>query len=316
MSAPRVSEADFIQLFEEHGAAGTARILGITERNVYGRRQRLEEALRREIKAPLRRRERIERAEIPGRIHLDIEDGVVLVGSDAHYWPGIISTAHRAFVRACKELAPKAVIMNGDVLDGASISRHPPIGWEKKPSLIQEIETCQERLGEIEQAAGKARRIWTLGNHDSRLETRIATVAPEFARVKGVHLNDHFPEWESAWSCWINDTVVIKHRIRNGVHAAYMNTLHAGKSTVTGHLHSLKVTPHTDYQTYTRYGVDCGTLADIYGPQFNDYCEDGPRSWRSGFAVLTFRRGRLMWPEVVAVVEEGIVEFRGKEWMV
>lgn len=68
------------------------------------------------------------RIEVPGRLHLDVMDGVVLVGSDAHYWPGVISTAHRAFVRACELLKPVAVVMNGDMLDGASISRHPPIG--------------------------------------------------------------------------------------------------------------------------------------------------------------------------------------------
>jgi hypothetical protein len=28
---------------------------------------------------------------------MTVKDGVVLVGSDAHYWPDIISTAHRGF---------------------------------------------------------------------------------------------------------------------------------------------------------------------------------------------------------------------------
>jgi hypothetical protein len=255
----------------------------------------------------------------PHRRELWIEDGIVLIGSDAHYWPGIISTAHRGFVRACKEFSRdlKAVIMNGDALDGATISRHPPIGWESRPSLIQEIETCQARMGEIEQAAGKAEKIWTLGNHDARFETRLAMQAPEFAKVHGVHLHDHFPYWGTAWSCWINDDVVIKHRLAGGIHAARNNTVKAGKTIITGHTHSAKVTPVTDYNG-TRWGVDTGTMAVPFGPQFVDYTEDSPVDWRSAFAVLTFRNGRLLQPELAIVADEkaGEIDFRGKVYTV
>lgn len=50
------------------------------------------------------------------------------------------------------------------------------------------------------------------------------------------------------------------------------------------------------------------------GTQFEDYTEDNPKDWRSGFVVLTFQKGQLRWPEVVHVVDEenGIVEFRGE----
>jgi hypothetical protein len=249
----------------------------------------------------------------PHRILLDIEDGIVPVGSDAHYWPGIVTTAHRALVKFCREFEAKipAVIMDGDSVDGARISRHPPIGWETRPELVAELEAAQERKREIEGAAPNARRIWPLGNHDARFETRLATVAPEYARINGMHLKDHFPFWESCWSVWINDDVVVKHRYKGGVHATHNNTLNAGKTMVTGHLHSLKVTPLTDYNG-TRWGVDTGTLAEPEGPQFIDYTEDGPKNWRSGFAVLTFHKGRLLWPELVHVIGEGEVEFRGK----
>ena len=210
-------------------------------------------------------------------------------------------------------MKPKAVIMNGDVLDGASISRHSPIGWEKRPSLIDELEECKARLGEIRKAAKTAEHfIWPLGNHDARLETRLATVAPEFARVHGVHLKDHFgEEWKPCWATQINDDVVVKHRHKNGIHAVHNSTMWSGKTMVTGHLHSLKVSPFTDYNG-TRFGVDTGTMAEIYGEQFRNYCEDNPVNWRSGFAVLTFRGGRLMWPELVHVIGPNLVEFRSE----
>lgn len=312
MATAKCSDEAFLELFQTLGPAETARRLKITERAVFNRRNRLEEKYRAPIKGPREPSQPRGKVQHPHRIELDIEDGTVFVGGDPHYWPDRISTAHRAFVKLIKEFKPRAVIMNGDVFDGASISRHPPIGWEKRPSVIQEIEACQERLGEIEAAAGKARKIWALGNHDSRFETRLATVAPEYARVHGVHLRDHFPLWEPCWSCWINGNVVVKHRYRSGVHATHNNTVNAGLTIVTNHLHGLRVTPFTDY-TGTRWGVDTGTLSEgPQAPQFVDYLEDNPVSWRPGFAVLTFHKGRLLWPEVVHVIEEGMVEFRGK----
>jgi hypothetical protein len=80
---------------------------------------------------------------------------------------------------------------------------------------------------------------------------------------------------------------------------------------VTGHLHSLKVTPFNDYNG-TRYGVDTGTLADTDGIQFENYLELSPTNWRSGFALLTFHNGRLLFPELIMKHAEGQVEFRGK----
>lgn len=247
----------------------------------------------------------------PGVIPVDIDNGIVLVGSDSHYHPGVVSTAHRAFVAFCKEYKPKIIIKNGDELDGARISRHAPIGWENRPSLIQEVEAVRERLSEIEAAAPSAQKIWPCGNHDARFETRLATLAPEYAKVHGVHLKDHFPMWRPCWMTLLNKNVVIKHRMAGGTHATRNNTVKAGKTTVTGHLHALKVNPVSDFNG-TRWGVDCGTLADPYGPQFYNYTEVGPLDWRSGFAFLTIRNGELLWPEVVFVKGPGVVDFRGE----
>lgn len=307
------SDEEFTILFENLGAAQTASKLGITKRNIFERRKRIEAKIGRPLVNPIGPGGSLRnflRSEVPGRIQIDVEDGIVLVGSDPHYWPGEGSTSHKAFLKFCKDMKPVAVIMNGDVLDGASISRHAPIGWESRPTLAQEIEACQTRLGEITLAAGKARRFWPLGNHDARLESRIATVAPEFAKVHGVHLHDHFPDWEPCWSVFINDDVVVKHRSKSGIHAPWNNTMNAGRTMITGHLHSQKVYPLTDYNG-TRWGVDGGTMAETFGKQFTGYMEDNFRNWREGFCVLTFIGGMLLQPELVRVIDVGRVDFRG-----
>lgn len=313
MVAPSCTEDQFIELWNRlGGAAAVARELQIHERNVHHRRRVIESKMGIRLEARITAQKHYALDNHPAIRNLRIENGAVLIGSDAHYWPNIVSTAHRAFVRFCGDLKPSAVILNGDVCDFAAVSRFAPIGWESRPSVKQELEACQDRLEEIEKAAPKgAAFIWTLGNHDGRFETRLASVAPEFAKVHGVHLKDHFPRWTPAWACWINDEVVVKHRWKGGIHAPHNNTIQSGKTMITGHLHSMKVTPWSDYNG-TRFGVDTGTLAEPYGQQFTDYTEANPVNWRSGFIVLTFKDGRLLWPEIVHVIEEGKVEFRGE----
>lgn len=251
------------------------------------------------------------------RIDVTLESGVVVVGSDAHFWPGDKTTAFRAFIKFIRELQPRIVVLNGDMFDGATISRWPRIGWDKRPTVLDELRVCQERLTEIEDAAGKAARYWPLGNHDGRWERRLAMVAPEYEGVKNFSLKDHFPNWAPCWTVRINENTLIKHKWKGGRYAVANNTLFAGVSMVTGHLHSLKWWPHTDENPIgTRYGVDTGCLAEPKASAFLDYTEDGVKDWRSGFAILTYHKHQLLQPELVKVHGEGEVDFRGRIYQV
>lgn len=305
---PSLSDQDFLDLWNTHKSiTAIARVTGIGSRVLQRRRRRLEGKLG--ITLEPKQQVVIRHA---GRIDLELHDGVGLVFSDAHYWPSIRTTAHRALVAMAKQLKPKFICCNGDAFDGASISRFPrPFFDEGKPSVVQELDAVKERLDEVFAASPRAERIWTLGNHDLRYEARLAANNPEYQGIKNFHLKDHFPEWRPAWSLWVNDEVEIRHRYRNGVHATHTNVQANHHTTITGHLHSLKVTPYTDGRGVTKYGVDTGTLADPLGPQFSDYMEGRYPSWRSGFVVLTWKNGGLLMPELVMVYDEDHVQFRG-----
>jgi hypothetical protein len=311
-----MKDQDFAQLYQTVGPTQLAKRLGIAVRNVFMRKARVEQRLGVTLQPP--EREKATGLDTPTpdvpREEFEIKNGVVLVGGDGHYWPGQDPTAHRALCKLAKELKPKAVIFNGDALDAPSISRHPPIGWEDHPTLQEELEVVQERLGEIENASGSAQLFWPLGNHDARFNTRLAAVAPEFRGLPGTRLVHHFPAWTPCWAVFLggHNGAVVKHRFKGGMHAAHNNALWAGRSIITGHLHSLKVSPITDYNG-TRYGVDAGCIAAVGGPQFG-YAEQNPHNWRSGFAVLTWKDGKLLPPELVEVLDEEVGQywFRGK----
>jgi hypothetical protein len=315
--AAKSTDAEFIRVYEEHGPSKAAKILGVHDSNVRQRRRRLEAKLNIRINGP-EHHNAIHLEEHPDGIVFDVTDGVVLVGGDGHYWPGDNPLAHRALIEFAKEFKPKALVIQGDVFDGARISRHPPIGWAKMPTVQDEIEVCQDRMNELALAVPRGcRKVWSLGNHDGRFEASIAAKLPDFAKVHGASLKDHFPVWEPCWGCFINDNpsgVVIKHFFKGGLHANVNNALWGGRTMVTGHLHNAKVYPLSDYNG-TRYGVETGCLADIQGRvrgrQFN-YTQSNPLNWMSGFAFLTFKGGRLLYPELVTAFDRDHVQFRGE----
>lgn len=303
------SDADFIHLFNSLGATRTAETLGTTERNAYKRRRTLERQY-----GPLTAPTKV-RPTAPGRINLDLKNGTVLVGSDFHIWPGEASTCLRAFKKFVADIQPSVVILNGDVMDFPRISRHPQ-SWETAPDPQEEIEAAQDHLNDIVKACKRGtEKIWTLGNHDARWETLFANAVPQMRGVKGVHLADHFALWRKAMSCFINEGVgggatMVKHRMKGGMHATRANTLNGGVSVVTGHLHAQNVRPLSDYNRYDRYGVDTGCVDDKEHRAFG-YCEDSPLDWRSGFALLTYSDGRLLYPELVTRWDDRTVQFRG-----
>jgi hypothetical protein len=315
MAHPVCSEKEFIELFKLHRSPKiVAEILKVTERSVHSRKKRLERIFGMVLESNDNRgRPKFTIPENKVRCEYELKDGIILVGSDCHYNPDYISTAHKAFVYFTKQLKPNMIVLNGDLFDFAQISQHHRIGFQQHPTVQQELEEVQNRLGDIEKVRPAGCILHrTIGNHDLRFDGKLSNVLPQYEGVKGMCLDDHLPHWSSSWSVVVNGNTMIKHRWHNGIHAVYNNILKGGMSMVTGHLHSLKVTPWTNYRG-DLYGVDTGMMAAVKDDQFL-YHEDASVNWRAGFAVLTYINGHLMPPELVQVIneDESLVFFRGE----
>lgn len=308
-----VTDEEFIQCWNKlKSATKVAKELDLNVRTVNHRRRILEQKYRITLKSDSPNAREFYVRDHMSRMDVDIENGVIFVASDAHYWPGEISEAHKAFVKLIKKMKPDIIVMNGDAFDGASISRFPKASFPTHaiPTVAQELEAVSDRLGDIEKVAGNAKLVFTMGNHDLRFEGKLANVAPEFEGVRGFSLKEHFPRWLFCMSMLVNKNLMIKHRYHNGVHATWNNSLKSGVSMATGHLHRLQATIVSDYNG-TRWGVDTGTLSEVDGDHMS-YGEDNPKNHCSGFAVLTIVNGRLIQPEFCAVLD-GVPYFRGKE---
>lgn len=249
------------------------------------------------------------------KIDYRIREGIVLIGSDIHIWPGLESTAQRAFVRFCKELSPNAIVLNGDIFDFAGISRHHRIGWSTRPTPMQELDAAIPWVQEVELAAPGAKKFRTPGNHCLRLEGWLANRVPEIEGMPGSKLKYYMPNWDAAWAIHFSNTLWVTHRWKGGKHAPYNNAKEAGQNICTGHLHNQHLREITDLNG-SRWGVDTGCMAEPFiesdWPQF-EYLEGSPADWRAGFGVFTFEDYRLVDVELARVVAPNVVRFRGQK---
>ncbi len=310
MSKPACTDEEFKRLWDKFGSPTVvSRELGISVKNVHIRKNKLGLKTWNDTSE---RRMVLKHDE--GRIDYNLQDGIVIVFSDAHYWPNIRTTMHRSLLTLVKQLKPKAIVCNGDAFDGATVSRWAHSSWfdkQKKPSVIEELNAVNDSLEEIRAVSGGADLIWPLGNHDQRYESRLAAAAPEFEGIKGFHLKDHFPHWKPCWTFWINRNTVVTHFYHSGIHATHNNLLKGQCNYVTGHTHSLQTRPWTNAKGDTLWAVDTGCLADAFGDHNIQYQQGRHGNHRSGFAVLTYRNGELLMPELAMKFDEDSFQFRG-----
>lgn len=241
---------------------------------------------------------------VPQMATHEIVGGSVIVGGDLHAWPGNVPLMWRAFCAVAKKIKPHAIVLNGDIIDGARVSRHGAVLGAAAPKIDQEIDAVQDMLAMLPKCPI---RIWTMGNHDVRVNNYLAANAPELDTYAG-RLEDRFPQWDFCYAATIN-SVEIRHRFRGGIHAAWNNALHAGTSIVTGHTHQLQITAVRN-RNGSHWGVEAGMLGDPRSRAF-EYHEGQPSRAHEGFVVLTFDdEGQLMPPEFCEMVR-GRPVFRG-----
>jgi hypothetical protein len=241
----------------------------------------------------------------PRMISLELPKTTWIVGSDLHVWTGEPTLIFKAFCAVAKKLKVDGIVLNGDIIDGARISRHPSVRGSKAPKIEHEIETAKKWLKNL---PFTKHRLWTMGNHDLRLDNYVASNASEMDGYI-MSLSDHFRDWTFSFAFDLNGTE-IRHRFRSGIHGGWNNTLHSGVNIMTGHTHQLQVTAMRD-RNGTRWGIETGMLADPFGPQF-EYSEGSPSRSQMGFVVVSFDEdGRMMPPETCEMVG-GRPVFRGQ----
>ena len=86
---------------------------------------------------------------------------------------------------------------------------------------------------------------------------------------------------------FVNDDIVVKHRFKGGQHATFNNALWSGKTVITGHLHSQRVSPITDY-----WGNTLGSRYRMFGLH--------PRSPIRLHRIQSLELGQRVWRVLIS----------------
>jgi UDP-2,3-diacylglucosamine pyrophosphatase LpxH len=135
------------------------------------------------------------------------------------------------------------IILNGDILDSAAISRHPKS--PDTPKYLHEIELAKKFLSSIRQDYPDARIIFKEGNHEDRLVRYIMEKATELEGIVSLkemlELDKHGIEYcESTQILRANNVFVIhghELKIGGGINPARALLLKSFESTIMGHVH-------------------------------------------------------------------------------
>ena len=270
---------------------------------------------------------RVERANMPpltNFIRITNTPYCMLVFSDAHF-EGHETPSYKIMLSVLKDLIKtrqlKLIVANGDIMDLSVLSKFAKYHTEIRPqerTVQQEIWDSQEQLLKIQRIIDKPKypikQIATFGNHETRLSKAAAAWGRAFEDLEAFKIQNLFPDWEWAMSHLVDDTVMIKHRMRGGIHTAYQNSMRAGMHIVTGHTHQLNSRTFNTYTT-SSMAIQTGHLSQAYHP----YLEDNvANDWNNGFAVITIDpQEKTVHPELVQVSNiHRSAFFRGKKYTV
>jgi UDP-2,3-diacylglucosamine pyrophosphatase LpxH len=203
-------------------------------------------------------------------IHLGIHDKAALI----------------AAIQYAKQDRVENIILNGDILDSAQISRHPK--HADTPKFLNEIELAKQFLEGLRSEFKDQNIYFKIGNHEDRLERYLMQNADALAGLidfrKLLKLDDFAIRFvESTQFMKVENTYIVhghEMKVSGGVNPARALILKAAANVVMGHVHrtsfaSIKSLDGKFYKAYTM-GCLC-KLRQAYMPHSNS---------NHGFAII------------------------------
>jgi UDP-2,3-diacylglucosamine pyrophosphatase LpxH len=203
-------------------------------------------------------------------IHLGIHDKAALI----------------AAIQYAKQDRVENIILNGDILDSAQISRHPK--HADTPKFLNEIELAKQFLEGLRSEFKDQNIYFKIGNHEDRLERYLMQNADALAGLidfrKLLKLDDLGIRFvESTQFMKVENTYIVhghEMKVSGGVNPARALILKAAANVVMGHVHrtsfaSIKSLDGKFYKAYTM-GCLC-KLRQAYMPHSNS---------NHGFAIV------------------------------
>lgn len=246
-----------------------------------------------------------------------------VIGSDIHF-KHENKAAVNCFLETIDLVKPTGIILNGDIMNCGSFSRHeifnkPKCHWTDDQFFEDsehEYWVLNNFLDKIDEIAPKSQKIWNDGNHEMWLNEFIKqspkTREDKFGLDNRLGLIDRGYERNKYRKLVSLGKLRVTHTLfdRGGAGTQNHSKKHVetmGKSILYGHYHDIqsfsKITP--EHVTHMAWSVGC--LCDM-NP---DYLRNGPQNWSHGFAIVyVFPNGYFQVDQ--KVITKGKVIVNGK----
>lgn len=209
-----------------------------------------------------------------------------LILSDIHI-PYHDQAALAVALAYARDYRPTHIVLNGDILDAHEISSHP----KDKHNVVtfqDEINEARQFLRVLRHDHCKAKILYTMGNHEHRLERYLTAHAPELASVDALALDEllelaaHGIEFVDQRCKVVVGSFEIFHGsiIRTGAgNSVRGHMTRRGGSVAMGHTHRMGIVSRTD-----RHGVHWGIENGHLSNPDPDWAHDP--DWQTGFSQI------------------------------
>jgi predicted phosphodiesterase len=183
---------------------------------------------------------------------------------------------------------PNHLACLGDLIDAYSVSSHSKDPG-RKVNLVSEIDYAKELLDLFDDLAVPGRKIFTEGNHETRLQRYIADKAPQFDGLISIPqvlgLKERGWEFTPYRSFATLGKLTLTHDVGYAGRYAPHRTLDALQSSVVfGHTHRLGLLVESNLKGESKVACSFGWLGDLDAV---DYMHKGKvtRDWSLGFGI-------------------------------
>ena len=227
-----------------------------------------------------------------------------------------------SFLHACKAMDPDIVLLNGDMIEGSAISRHPKVPG-KVMKLQDEFNFLREMIQKLREVCPDAEIIWTAGNHGlDRLASYLTQVAPGLAGLDSMRIDklaglDEYGVHLAQGGSFVSPegqetriTGVKLHGFYIGYHGTalgqtpYLTELRdSGLSGQSGHVHRAGMA----YSTTEALGAHSwmSTPSSVVEACARSYMKKRSIAWQRGFGVCYLYPGAQRCHQYPVVLNDG-----------
>lgn len=221
-----------------------------------------------------------------------MKNGRVVCIPDVHV-PFQDKAAWGLALRITKALKPDYVVQLGDFADLVAVSGHDK-EFGVNVSLDHELSAIQDEWGKLEVAAGRAKVVALLGNHETRLlryvaknASKLESIIPGFPALFRMGAKTVSVPYQEEFCI---GKVHFVHDVGHAGKTATQQTLDAvGHCVVHGHTHRGAVVYDGTSDGERRFGLGCGWLGDVDAIRYMAPAKT--RSWQHGIGIVDYRDG-------------------------